>query len=197
MAAAGHDREADSAEEIRAPLVFMCQGCSSIVGDSFAWVCSDESSNSLTLHAVPDSVRVMCNEDTGDEELHTSRDRRDFGSTFAQLQCCKCDDVLGKLYRSTPRRLDTVRDMYTLDVSKIISYELGRGASREGLEDIMSLSTADALQSDIVKLQNMVLVLNEKIELLEQNTIQKSSTDTDGESSATGASRHARKKRRP
>jgi hypothetical protein len=36
-------------EVISAPLVFQCRACRAIVGDSFAWMCSNRDLNAITL----------------------------------------------------------------------------------------------------------------------------------------------------
>ncbi|CAG8441398.1 8354_t:CDS:2 [Ambispora leptoticha] len=47
-----------SEEPIEAPLVFQCNDCLIIVGDSFAWVSADQDLSSIVLFAKPKNLRV-------------------------------------------------------------------------------------------------------------------------------------------
>lgn len=39
-------------EDIDAPLVFQCSQCREIIGDTFAWICSDQELNTITLSSM-------------------------------------------------------------------------------------------------------------------------------------------------
>ncbi|KAK9760022.1 hypothetical protein K7432_016380 [Basidiobolus ranarum] len=88
-------------QDISAPLVFQCNACRSIVGDSYSWVCATKELNSVSLYGKSDQVQLG-------EELLTSNSGFDIGSTYIPLTC-SCDVILGKVYKTTPRLLDNVR----------------------------------------------------------------------------------------
>jgi len=40
-------------------------------------------------------------------------------SAYIPLSCKHCSILLGRLYRTTPRYLDELREMYTIDVDRL------------------------------------------------------------------------------
>ena len=52
------------------------------------------------------------------EALVTSTAGPDIGSTYLVLECERCNEHLGKIYKTTPRDLDDIREAFTLSVDK-------------------------------------------------------------------------------
>ncbi|OLL25788.1 Kinetochore protein mis18 [Neolecta irregularis DAH-3] len=102
-------------EQSRPPIAFQCAKCFRIVGDSWSWVCSHRELNSISLSTVNKSVELS-------EILRTSSEGIDIGSTYTTLNCKGCNIELGKMYRTTPRFLDEIRDMYSISIDAVISY---------------------------------------------------------------------------
>nr|5HJ0_A Chain A, Kinetochore protein mis18 [Schizosaccharomyces pombe]5HJ0_B Chain B, Kinetochore protein mis18 [Schizosaccharomyces pombe]5HJ0_C Chain C, Kinetochore protein mis18 [Schizosaccharomyces pombe] len=98
------------------PSVFQCKKCFQIVGDSNAWVISHREYLSFTLSdAVENSVRVEDTFKRSDDGL----------CVYSELSCTRCNEVIGKVYNSTPIYLDDIRDMYTFSMDKLQAYQLG------------------------------------------------------------------------
>eukprot|EP00039_Didymoeca_costata_P011256 m.157340 g.157340 ORF g.157340 m.157340 type:complete len:161 (+) comp15114_c0_seq1:87-569(+) len=149
-------------EQVDAPLVFQCRECRAILADSFSWVCSDTKTNTITVKVGSPNMKEC-------PQLNTSQEEHDLGSTFALLQCV-CKTVVGKVYKTTPRRLDRIRDLVTINIDNITSYKLGTGLSENALDlEILDVPTSKSLQDDIVKIQNMILLLNERLEVIESS----------------------------
>ena len=83
-------------------------------------------------------------------------------STTTAVTCSKCNTVLGRIYKTTPRWLDGIRyspflkplslnnglslfrDMYTFNLDKITSYELGTDEPTMLAANKINLFTASA-----------------------------------------------------
>jgi hypothetical protein len=100
------------------------------------------------------------------------------GNSFQQLRCEKCASVLGRVYIATSNaRTDSLRNLFTFDSAKISSYELGKATlvaenGADGAGDLLVSSDADsakvvALQKEMVKVQNILLVMDERVSKLE------------------------------
>lgn len=59
-----------------------------------------------------------------DEILETSKDESDYGSTFNNLYCRKCNEWIGRRYRTTTSELDYLRGHYTLSLGQLILFEM-------------------------------------------------------------------------
>lgn len=55
-----------------------------------------------------------------------SRGGLDDGATFQVLRCAQCDAAVGRVYQTTPRGLDVLRDNFTFLEESIASYQVGR-----------------------------------------------------------------------
>ncbi|EDQ85828.1 uncharacterized protein MONBRDRAFT_28871 [Monosiga brevicollis MX1] len=130
-------------EEIEAPLVFQCDGCRRIVGDSFNWVDSNQELNVITLSRAPESLRVM-------ERMETSTQGPDLGSTYRYFLCA-CGMNLGRIYHTTPPQLDYLRGFYTYDLKALQSYTLGTGSPEQEVGQQASLLTRsiDELRNEV------------------------------------------------
>ncbi|CAG8441487.1 1449_t:CDS:2 [Diversispora eburnea] len=144
-----HDRVK---HELTGPLVFQCLKCKVIVGDSFAWVTADKDLNSISLYAKPHNIRVGT-------ELLWSKEGIDVGSTYILMYCDGCNNILGKVWRTTPRKLDYLR------------YALGAYLDPNTTpSDVHTLPSARMQQVTINKLQDMVLLLHQRLSAMECNT---------------------------
>eukprot|EP00051_Salpingoeca_urceolata_P021717 m.343281 g.343281 ORF g.343281 m.343281 type:complete len:241 (+) comp19849_c2_seq3:362-1084(+) len=153
-----HGTDHGGDEEISAPLVFQCNSCRLVLGDSFSWVCADEQMQTVTLQAAVPGIKFG-------PRLKTSESEHDMGSTYLPFSC-PCGEQVGRVYKTTSRRLDHIRDMMTFDIGKITSYQLGVGLA-PSTEDLLDVPSAQQLQSQIVKIQRMILVFNERFEHVE------------------------------
>ena len=111
---------ADDDAQVSAPLVFSCSKCKTIVGDSFAFLSSNEEANTITLSAASNIQRSA--------ELFTSYEALDEGSTYFCFMCNQpqCLQTLGRFYVTTSKDLDEVREKFTFNIDSITSYELGK-----------------------------------------------------------------------
>jgi hypothetical protein len=155
-------------DEVDAPLVFQCKSCSIIIGDSWSMQSSDAEMETITLSAAANVSRA--------DEAVTSKQGADVGSTFHLLHCGKCAAHLGKVYLTTARAFDALRDMYTFSTDAVTSYKLGGGEPALGADGsaaggggvaAVQVELAEAVDN-VEKLQNLVLVLDERIAKLEE-----------------------------
>ena len=106
-----------SSADVSGPVVFQCKGCRTIVGDSLAFVTADAGTKTLTLSA---ASRISRSADV------LSSPSSDFaGCSFHTLHCDHCQAQIGRVFISTSRRHDALRDAFTLDTEAIISHALG------------------------------------------------------------------------
>eukprot|EP00056_Hartaetosiga_gracilis_P003798 m.67588 g.67588 ORF g.67588 m.67588 type:complete len:213 (-) comp11581_c0_seq5:110-748(-) len=151
--------EEEEMDEIDAPLVFQCRSCKRIVGDTFAWICSDEELNTITLKYAAPSVTI------GDV-LETSTQKRDMGSTYMRFTC-ECDAVIGRVYKTTARHLDHIRDLLTFDRDALTSYQLGSGGRHVEENDEIRFIDTRVLREDIGKIQMMIIGHSERLDAIE------------------------------
>ncbi|XP_028404918.1 kinetochore protein mis18-like [Dendronephthya gigantea] len=134
--------------------VFSCMSCRNILGDSFATARMNKNLKSISLNAVTEFV-------VKSKECQTSGEGDDKGSTFHTLKCKHCRLVIGRMYNTTPKKLDCIRDMYTLNWSKVKSYQLGQCTNTSMKPDIqdarlISYSLLLNLNERITKLEGLV-----------------------------------------
>jgi len=98
------------------PLIFSCLNCRTIIGDSFSLVCTNRGLNSITLSKAHSIAKL--------EDLITSRDSIDLGSTYFPVKCSFCDAILGRFYITTPKALDEIREHFTFMMDFLSSYEV-------------------------------------------------------------------------
>ncbi|XP_064610233.1 uncharacterized protein LOC135474227 [Liolophura sinensis] len=157
--------ELDTVEdELDLPIVIQCGSCFVILGDSTAWVCANEALKTISLERVCPSVITK-------NDLCTSRGGEDLGSTFMELVCTECKHVVGKQYKTTSRNLDIMRDIFTFEVDKIVSYQVGtadKGASIELTDEILTLSSINTIRVELRKSQSLIVTLHHRIEALEK-----------------------------
>lgn len=178
----------DDVEEIAAPVVFQCATCRSIFGDSYSFVSSNAELLLVTLRAVT-NITVAT-------ERLASTDNADEGSSFRELLCQQCQTVLGRLYLTTPLPLDAIRGLYSFTTSAIASYQVGypqlsleqASGGQEGVdlaeirantircEQAVQTLRADQsellkLREDMTKVQNLLLVIDERLHDLETEEV--------------------------
>ncbi|XP_022082563.1 uncharacterized protein LOC110974910 isoform X3 [Acanthaster planci] len=108
----------------------------------------------------------ITNSVTAGKKLMTSTTEGiDLGSTYIHLLCKQCNEVVGRIYKTTSRQLDSLRDLYTFSAHQISSYQIGSGQQRAsvGLQDMLDLPTAKSLKDSILKTQVMICALNNRI----------------------------------
>ncbi len=176
------------------PLVFQCSKCRSIIGDSLAWVGAYEDLSAVVLHHVSDSaIRTR-------RDRVTSQNAFDLGSTFLILECQVCDELIGRIYKTTPKHLDDIRDCYCLDVKQVDSYQLGDfGTNVTRESDPFSMQTNTYLVSQINKFQSIIVGLGERVAALEQSVFPQGCGDNesfDSESPLTNSSQLGKAQKR-
>ncbi|CAG8601895.1 1544_t:CDS:2 [Funneliformis caledonium] len=165
-------------QEITGPLVFQCLKCRLIVGDSFAFVTADRELNSVVLYAKPHNLRLGT-------DLLWSREGIDVGSTFNLIYCIDCNSTIGKVWRTTPRKFDYIRDLYSLNLDRVMIYQLGDFIDPKSTpSDTHTLPSARMQQISINKLKDMILMLNERITTME-HALSKCANMTSNDSAAS------------
>ncbi|KAL1924765.1 uncharacterized protein VTP21DRAFT_4419 [Calcarisporiella thermophila] len=152
--------------EIDSPLVFQCKNCHFIVGDSFAWLSADQNLKAITLNSTSEHVKIS-------DELKTSTDGIDLGSAYVNLLCKSCGAILGRVYKTTPRILDNIRDMFTFNLDSVKTYQLGKTGSNQSEalsneEDLLTMPSAKALQTTLDKIKELICFLDERIGAVEE-----------------------------
>jgi uncharacterized membrane protein YgcG len=73
-------------------------------------------------------------------------------------------------YKTTSRNLDHIRDFATFDVNALSSYKLGTGDGCGVVEgaEILDIPTAEQLHKTSLKIQSLILVMDDRIRMLEQ-----------------------------
>lgn len=113
-----------------------------------------------------------------DDEPETSKEGVDAGSTFFVVKCIGCDSQVGKVYLTTPRALDLMRDAFSFDSERIKNYVLGEHEltlgdeqKEEGARDPDSsvglTERVGLLEEQLLKVENLLLLYNERLERLE------------------------------
>ncbi|KAJ2814400.1 hypothetical protein IWW50_007138, partial [Coemansia erecta] len=102
-------------ESINGPVIFSCAKCRTILGDTFAYVASIPERNLFALNAVPDSVACS-------KARKMSTERGEEGCVYYELLCTECDSVVGRRYVTTVEDMDVIRNAYSLDIEKVLTY---------------------------------------------------------------------------
>lgn len=131
------DSDAEIVSDL-APLVFQCQACRVIVGDSMSFFSSNEENQSISLEKA-------CNV-THSNLIITSREGSDIGCSYVKLYC-QCGVELGKFYCTTSKEYDPLRDKFTLDINNISSYELGKNQLGK-IPDKKVMKNKESLEAD-------------------------------------------------
>lgn len=152
----------DAAGEVKQPVIFQCDKCLSIVGDSIAYVQADESTGTITLAAMRG---VACKENS----LQTSKAGKDIGCTFVSVHCKQCDVALGKMYKTTSREFDPIRDYYTLKLEALRGYELGKYDQEAKVGEGLGIPPEiREIREKLYRIEQMIVVYDERFQRLEK-----------------------------
>jgi hypothetical protein len=77
--------------------------------------------------------------------LQTSYTGKNLGSTYSPFRCEYCQHILGKIYRTTPKSLDAIRDYLSYEISNLTSYQLGAGLEESRETRTLFIPLADIL----------------------------------------------------
>jgi len=143
---------------IDAPLVFQCLKCRTIFGDSFDFICAEKELNTISLTTA--SVKTI-------SELITSKSGSDIGCTYFSIACRECKNLLGRIYKTTPKSLDPIRDLYSFNLDCIMSYKLGSTRYIMASEGIPMTDSKNIIE-EITKIQEFLLLMNERVLHLER-----------------------------
>ncbi|KAJ2472030.1 hypothetical protein GGI02_001875 [Coemansia sp. RSA 2322] len=91
---------------------------------------------------------------------------------YFELSCGECQAVIGRRYITTVEEIDGIRNAYTLDVGRIITYELGKclGNKAGNCEaPPPEFYTSVALHEDLVLVKSNVAAIAAKLQKLEQS----------------------------
>ncbi|KAK9456249.1 yippee zinc-binding/DNA-binding /Mis18, centromere assembly-domain-containing protein [Dipodascopsis uninucleata] len=154
--------EDPSTAPVQNPVVFQCANCLQIVADSTTWLRATPELRTFTLLSAPSDAILLS------DNLSTSHDGHDLGSTYAEFSCSGCSAKLGRIYRTTPRYLDDLRDNYTFDTAVLKNYQLGADEeARQPLTDVdLSIlhPAPDAIAQRLAIMETVIMSLHDKIE---------------------------------
>ncbi|KAJ2852159.1 hypothetical protein IWW36_000539 [Coemansia brasiliensis] len=150
-------------EAINGPVVFSCSRCRTILGDTFSYVASFPERNLFALQAVPDSISCS-------KARKMSTERGEEGSVFYELACAECDAVVGRKYVTTVEDMDALRNAYSLDIDKVMTYELGKCMKSPSNSDgpPPEFYTSIAFHDDMVMVKSNITAIAAKLQKLEQ-----------------------------
>ncbi|XP_077597373.1 protein Mis18-alpha [Stigmatopora nigra] len=148
-----------------APLVFICEKCKLLVGDSFSWEGSDDEQNHIHLKRVTNNVLL-----SKDTRLHQVG--KGVPCVIVDLVCRGCQSVLGMMYKSTPKSMDHKRFTFCFSVAKIDSYVLG-SANQMLLEEgpgqqPVTLEFREDVERLLTRMKMMVVAMARQVEELER-----------------------------
>ncbi|KAJ8598416.1 hypothetical protein CTAYLR_007649 [Chrysophaeum taylorii] len=141
------------------PLVFQCRLCRTIVADS------------LTIEAISEARRTVSLREAA-AVVRAADVVEDADSTFRPLRCASCSAAIGRTYLTTP--LEDLRDLYTLDIDALASYELGTttAAAPMMVPAPPGGGGVDRLEATLIaeirKVQAVALQLDDRLEDLEK-----------------------------
>jgi hypothetical protein len=108
-------------------MVLQCKSCRTIVGDTSSMLSFNRESFIMTLQSTSLSSTVSgayfleSNSNVVvDDELETSKEESDYGSTFSNLYCRNCQEWIGRKYRTTSPELDHLRGNFTLSLGQLV-----------------------------------------------------------------------------
>lgn len=150
-------------EEDDGPLVFVCEKCKLIVGDSMSWD-NEDNQKHIGLKRVTKNVLI------GEESRMYEPEKKAF-CLITDLICQGCDSVIGMVYTSTPKKLDHKRFMFYLNVADIDSYVLGSAKQMlpaEGPEELpVTLEYRSIVEQQLTEVKIMAVSLAQTLEDIE------------------------------
>lgn len=159
------------------PLVFQCNQCRSVIGDSFSFVAAIESLDAIVLSVVVQAAVAARQQSDG------------HGQTFHEVTC-ECGNTIGRRFSKHPQsRVHPILGYYTLDRTSIMSYELGSGITDAsevpndfsaviprlpgevggvgaGAGEDVQAAVSD-VQEDVAKVKAMTLLFDERLRAIE------------------------------
>jgi hypothetical protein len=141
--------------DIKGPLVFSCIKCKTIVGDSYSLFHTNEEFKTITLSASSNIQRT--------NELYTSNQEHDNGSSYFCFICLSCHQPLGRYYVTTNTNLDTIREKFTFDIDSISSYEVGKAQHGKSVEpevakpsdDVTTTTETAEISEEVLKVYDL------------------------------------------
>jgi hypothetical protein len=160
--------------------VLQCSACRTIIGDSSTMVYSCTPHTVQTPGGDEQAEREREQQEGGwvalsacapraverEDALVASSDPWDIGCLYYPLSCVHCQKVIGKMYHSTPRVLDPLRDQYCFNWSEISTYCVGSGSPEDNSVS-KGFPSYDELWGRINQITEMLLTQTERIENVE------------------------------
>ncbi|KAK6168477.1 hypothetical protein SNE40_021001 [Patella caerulea] len=143
------------------PMVFQCENCRTVVGDTICPVIANNSLRLITLDKVTNKVRIR-------EKLISSSSSADLGSSYNPLICETCNSDLGRIYRTTTFQLDDLRNKYSLYIDRLSFYRLDSGEMTSEHLNNGNIQSYKQLEQEILKLQAVSVSFNSRIIQLEE-----------------------------
>eukprot|EP01117_Protostelium_nocturnum_P003749 TRINITY_DN1501_c0_g1_i5.p1 TRINITY_DN1501_c0_g1~~TRINITY_DN1501_c0_g1_i5.p1 ORF type:complete len:217 (+),score=29.52 TRINITY_DN1501_c0_g1_i5:83-652(+) len=133
-------------------LVFQCESCLTIVGDSQSFVIALDKLNIICLQ------KASC---VGIETVvHFSMEAGcDIGCSFNDISCSMCKTIIGRRYLSTNAELDSIRNLFSFYVCKVLTYYVGSNQMEANLHppfDLIPTFQSYREQSDRVYMIQMM-----------------------------------------
>ncbi|XP_033635197.1 kinetochore protein mis18-like [Asterias rubens] len=146
-------------------VILQCKNCNTIVGDSMSWVYANDDLKTVTLHSTTNAVTM------GKKLMTSTTGGIDLGSTYVHLVCKHCNEVVGKVYKTTSRQLDNLRDLFTFSAHQITSYQVGSNEQTADvdLQNQRNLLSPESIKEEILKIQVMICALNQRIGNIESS----------------------------
>ncbi|KAK9459137.1 yippee zinc-binding/DNA-binding /Mis18, centromere assembly-domain-containing protein, partial [Lipomyces oligophaga] len=149
-------------------VVFQCASCLQIIADSSTWIRATPALRAFTLSSAPQGAVDIST------SLDMSRAGPDLGSTFALFRCSTCNVQLGKVYRTTARDLDDIRDCLTFDVDAVKNYQIGSLHPAENyipLDADLSIlrPEPDAIARRLAIMETVIMAMHNDMEALKSH----------------------------
>ena len=157
----------------RSVVVLQCRSCRTIVGDTSSLVMKNRG-----VIAIETATSV-----TRAPETRTSKEGNDRGCTYSLLSCSTCEATLGRLYLTTPRAMDNMRDCYTFDTAALSTYAVGSAAD-DAAPTLGAPDATDELRADLTKVQDVLLGLHTRLTNLEASLGAEAYADDEGTDAA-------------
>ncbi|XP_013389527.1 protein Mis18-alpha-like [Lingula anatina] len=144
-------------------IVFQCSGCNAIIGDSSSYIGTHRDIGIMVLAAANNVYQG--------NNLVSSTDGEDVGSTYVRARCLKCKRILGQVYKTTPKELDFLRETFSFDVFKVTNYELASGKVTPLPDKPVDNSPVPSYRDVVMefqKMQGIFVAMNERINTLEK-----------------------------
>lgn len=97
----------------------------------------------MTINLLEKSDNVVI-----DGELETSKGELDYGSTYNNLHCKNCNEMIGRTYRTTTPELDHLRGRFSFNLTSLIMFEVPEieQPAQIGTDQILSGKSVDQIE---------------------------------------------------